>query len=166
MGWVRYNILRPSCNPADGRCWRVPLVECNAESMSPGSSGEGLQVLRGSRGPHHLREIRDEAGLVPAEKLRLGTDRALLKELQCLQNMVRTADRRSCLVRMGTAKQENIAWKLKKNMPVSQQWILQSDGLIQFTSPQHNHRKKFNITVQYARWHSNQSLFYNMFTRF
>lgn len=120
MGWARYNILRPSCIPADGRCWRVPLVECNAESTSPGSSGEGLQVLRGSGGPQHLREIRDEGGLVPAEKLRLGTDRALLKELQCLQNMVRTADRRSCLVRMGTAKQENIAWKLKKNMPLAQ----------------------------------------------
>jgi len=118
MGWARYNILRPSCIPADGRCWRVPLVECNAESTSPGSSGEGLQVLRGSGGPQHLREIRDEGGLVPAEKLRLGTDRALLKELQCLQNMVRTADRRSCLVRMGTAKQEKIAWKLKKNMPL------------------------------------------------
>lgn len=121
MGWARYNTRRPSCNPVGGMCWRVPLVECNAESMSPGSSGGGLQVLRGSGGPHNLREIRDEAGLVPAEKLRLGTDRAPLKELQCLQNMVRTADRRSCLVRMGTAKQENIAWKLKKNTPVAQQ---------------------------------------------
>lgn len=120
MGWIRYNILRPSCSPADGRCWRVPLVECNVGSMSPGSSVEGLQVLRGSRGPYHLREIRDEAGLVPAEKLRLGTGRAPLKELQCLQNMVRTADRRSCLVRMGTAKQESIAWKLKENTPLQQ----------------------------------------------
>jgi hypothetical protein len=116
-GWVHYKTLRPSCMPGAEMCWRVRLVECSGESMFPGSWGGGLQVPRGSGGPHHLRKIRDEAELVPAGTLGLlpGTDRAPLKELLCLQNTERTADRRSCLVRMGTATQEDTAWRLKKN---------------------------------------------------
>lgn len=112
-GLVHCSTLHPSCNSADETCWRVLLVGCSGENMSPGSWEGGHQVLRGSGGPHHRREIRDEAGVVLGGILRPEMDRAPLKELLYLQKMVRTAGRRSCLVRMGTAtkKEKHNAWR-------------------------------------------------------
>jgi hypothetical protein len=74
--------------------------------MSPGSWEGEYQVLLGSGGPHRHREIRDEAGVVLDGILRPEMGRAPLRELLCLQKTVRTAGRRSCLVRMGTATKE------------------------------------------------------------
>jgi hypothetical protein len=122
MGWAHCNTLRPSCNSV-GTYWGVRLVGYSGENTSPGSWEGGLQVQRGSGGPHFLRENRDGVAVVPDGILRPGMDRAPPRGLLCLQNTARTAGRQSCLVRMGTATKERSVWRRETNRFSTQHWI-------------------------------------------